>query len=221
MTLFAGLFFLGLIPIRFFIYARNYKLGEITDQTEHEWFVIPGYGQLAQYFIKKYKVLENAHTCVIAPEGLSRFYVNELQKGGSRTTDRACATWMTNENRTTDIRNYLVYLNSVYEKEIGDKKIKSITLLGFSQGRATVSRWALQNHIHFHRIILWARVFPNDMNFDDSEALKSKKIIQVHGTKDHFIIAERLRESKAINDNLTIHPEIITVMASMTLMKPL
>jgi hypothetical protein len=77
--------------------ARYSRLGEINDDTEQVWFVIHGYGQLAHYFIRKFALLENKNTCIIAPEGLSRFYVNELKEGGFRNSDRVGATWMTKE----------------------------------------------------------------------------------------------------------------------------
>ncbi|MBA4144261.1 MAG: hypothetical protein DI538_08600 [Azospira oryzae] len=187
--------------------ARYSRLGEINDDTEQVWFVIHGYGQLAHYFIRKFALLENKNTCIIAPEGLSRFYVNELKEGGFRNSDRVGATWMTKENRQMDIDNYLTYLDALYEKEIGKRKIKSITLLGFSQGAATVSRWAVNGRIHFDRLILWAGVFPTDMDFDrGKELLQAKEMIQVYGTNDPFINPERLNELESFNTKLNIRP---------------
>jgi len=197
--------------LEFSFKARYARLGEITSDTEHVWFVIHGYGQLAHYFIRKFSVLQNRNTCIIAPEGLSRFYLNELQEGGSRATDRVGASWMTKENRQMDIDNYLTYLDALYHKEIGTAKVKSITLLGFSQGAATVSRWALNGTIRFGRLILWAGVFPPDMNFDEGKnLLQSKEVIQVYGNKDPFINPERLAELETINNRLGIHPTIIS-----------
>jgi len=197
--------------LEFSFKARYAQLGEITSDTEHVWFVIHGYGQLAHYFIREFNVLQNRNTCIIAPEGLSRFYLNELQEGGSRATDRVGATWMTKENRQMDIDNYLAYLDALYHKETGMAKVKSITLLGFSQGAATVSRWALNGTIRFDRLILWAGVFPPDMNFDEGKnMLQSKEVIQVYGSKDPFINPERLAELETINKRLGIHPTIIS-----------
>ncbi len=196
--------------LEFSFKARYSKLGEINAATEHIWFVIHGYGQLAHYFIRKFSALEKRNTCIIAPEGLSRFYVNELKEGGFRNSDRVGATWMTKENRQMDIDNYISYLDAVYQKEMGGYKAKSITLLGFSQGAATVSRWAVNGHIHFDRLILWAGVFPTDMNFDKGkELLQSKEIVQIYGTNDPFINQERLNELEAFNKKLAIQPKKI------------
>src|SRR5690349_9000283 len=99
--------------ISFEFRARYFKLGEISTQTKQVWFVLHGYGQLAQYFIKKFSILQDHNICVIAPEGLSHFYLENFQAGSGRKNDRVGATWMTRENRMMDIENYVQYLNSV------------------------------------------------------------------------------------------------------------
>jgi len=196
--------------IDFSFKARYYKLGEINEQTKQVWFVLHGYGQLAQFFIRKFNILESRGVCVIAPEGLSKFYLSELQEGGFRTNDRVGATWMTKENRLTDIENYIAYLNSIYKKEI-TSPVPSISVLGFSQGAATASRWVLTNQIQFNRLILWAGAFPPDMDFAlGKNLLKSKEVIQVMGTQDPFINDERTSELFALNNKLGIEPRIIT-----------
>jgi predicted esterase len=196
--------------LNFSFKARYYKLGEINEHTKQVWFVIHGYGQLAQYFIRKFSALENQGVCVIAPEGLSRFYLSELQEGGIRGNDKVGATWMTKENRLTDIENYVTYLNEIYDKEI-PQSFKSVSVLGFSQGAATASRWVMANQIHFNRLILWAGAFPPDMNFEEGkEVLKSKEVVQVYGTNDPFINGERLAELSVLNAKLGIRPTTLT-----------
>src|SRR5688572_13234288 len=98
--------------VTFPLSARYYKSGEINPSTKHIWLVLHGYGQLAQYFLKKFKSIMSTNTIVIAPEGLSKFYLETLQPEG-RKSDRVGATWMTRENREMDIRNYIHYLNAV------------------------------------------------------------------------------------------------------------
>src|SRR5690242_15478023 len=90
--------------------ARYFKLGEINEHTTEVWFVLHGQGQLAEFFIQKFKMLEDQNICVIAPEGLSRYYLEGY-------TGRVGATWMTKENRLMDINNYIQYLNAVYQTE--------------------------------------------------------------------------------------------------------
>src|SRR5689334_7771778 len=99
--------------ITFNFKARYYKLGEINSSTKAIWFVLHGYGQLAQYFLRKFRILEKYNICVIAPEGLSRFYLENITSPSGRNSDRVGATWMTKENRLMDIEHYIQYLNTI------------------------------------------------------------------------------------------------------------
>jgi predicted esterase len=181
--------------------ARYFKLGEINKQTKQIWFVLHGYGQLAQYFIKKFAVLQERGICVIAPEGLSRFYLENFETGSGRKNDRVGATWMTRENRDMDIDNYLKYLDSIYRKEVAVDV--PVTVLGFSQGSATASRWVMNNQIKFKRLILWAGIFPPDMDFENGKnLLREKEVSMVYGSKDPFLSDDRFKEMTMIADKL-------------------
>lgn len=191
--------------------ARYFKLGSVNDQTKKVWFVLHGYGQLAEYFLRKFKVLENANTCIIAPEGLSRFYLEEVSKRSQGGSQRVGATWMTKENRQMDIDNYLNYLQSIYHTEIGERKDLEITILGFSQGAATASRWILDDKIDFSRLILWAGIFPDDMNFQKGQAiLSSKKVHLVYGENDPFLNDDRLVLMKSLTERLHVNATVHT-----------
>ena len=88
--------------------ARYHQLGELSAMTRRVWFVAHGYGQLAAYFIRHFAPLTAAdpHLVVVAPEGLSRFYLNG-------TGGRVGATWMTKEDRLAEIEDYVAYLNQL------------------------------------------------------------------------------------------------------------
>ncbi len=191
--------------------ARYYKLGEINKDTRQIWFVLHGYGQLAQYFLKKFNSLESKNICVIAPEGLSRFYLEDVNSRSMGGSNRVGATWMTKEDRLTDIENYVTYLNSIYQSEIdGLKSIPPVTLLGFSQGVATLARWALHGSVQFQRMILWAGILPPDMDFElGKDKVRGKEVIQIYGKQDPFINQDRLEEMKNLCDQLEIIPQII------------
>ncbi len=188
--------------IQFNYKARYYKLGELTADTKQIWWVLHGYGQLAQFFIQKFKALSEQGICVIAPEGLSRFYL--AGNGG-----RVGASWMTRENRQMDIENYISYLDAILKIENPPAHIPT-TLFGFSQGAATAARWAMNGKINFDRLILWAGLFPPDMDFEKGAVLlKSKKIIEVLGKQDQFITKEKVEEMMQLNQKLKINPTII------------
>jgi predicted esterase len=195
--------------IEFNFKARYHKLGDVSTNTKQIWFVLHGYGQLAQYFLRKFAVLEQHNICVIAPEGLSRFYLENFEAGKGRKSNRVGASWMTRENREMDIQNYISYLNSVHQKEIGSVNIP-ITIVGFSQGSATASRWALQENLRYNRLILWAGVFPPDMNFETGKhVLQKKEVLMVYGKQDPFLTDDRFTEMKVITDKLGAHIGIV------------
>lgn len=183
--------------------ARYYKSGEINSKTKQIWFVLHGYGQLARFFLKKFSVLSDHNICVIAPEGLSKFYIENFEPGIGRQNDKVGATWMTKENRLSDIDNYIQYLNSIYDHEVQDRKLP-VTVLGFSQGSATASRWVLNGHIKFERLILWAGLFPTDMNFENGkDILKGKKVLLIYGNKDPFLSDGSFAEMNLTSDKLS------------------
>lgn len=194
--------------ISFEFKARYYKLGSLNAQTKQVWLVLHGYGQLAQYFIKKFQKLTDHNICVIALEGLSKYYLSEFTEQG-RKNNRVGALWMTSENRLMDIENYISYLTTVYNHELSGFNVP-VTLLGFSQGCATVCRWAASGKINFEKLILWAGLFPPDMNFEtDKAAFASRKTIMVVGNQDPFVNAERMKEFDMLAHKLGITPEKI------------
>lgn len=190
--------------------ARYYTQGEIKASTKKIWFVLHGYGQLAKFFIKKFNVLSHAGIYVIAPEGLSKFYLEDVTSRARSGNNRVGATWMTRENRMADIENYITYLNTVYKNEVPESFPGEITILGFSQGAATATRWAIEGNIIFHQLILWAGVLPPDMNFAKAqEILTDKKLIEVFGKSDPYLNEERLKEVTSLHARLNINPQLI------------
>ncbi|MBX2942104.1 MAG: alpha/beta hydrolase [Cyclobacteriaceae bacterium] len=191
--------------------ARYYTLGELTKDTKQVWFVLHGYGQLAKYFIKKFETLEHKGVYVIAPEGLSHFYLEDIPTRVSSGSNRVGATWMTRENREMDIQNYISYLQSIYDLELNQIDKPSVSIFGFSQGGATATRWALSGKPHFNKFILWAGVFPPDMNFESGKKiLKGKKVITVYGDNDPFVTPERMKEMEYLSSKIELTPKKIT-----------
>ncbi len=116
---------------------------------------------------------------------------------------------MTRENREMDIENYITYLNALHKKEMAGLKIP-VAILGFSQGAATATRWALKGNLNFERLILWAGIFPPDMDFAAGHrVLQSKKVIVVFGKEDPFLTPERMKEMKTLSEKLGIDPQMI------------
>ncbi len=164
--------------------ARYWTLGD--PNSEKIIYVLHGYGQLAEYFIKNFEPLVDLGFYIIAPEGTQRFYLNG-------TSGRVGASWMTKELREIDIEENNNYLESLHLEISKINSYKSIHLLGFSQGGATASRWKFTSKINFSHFILWACVFPDDVkiDFEEKTEFKSKKTFVV-GQKDEYFNSENL-----------------------------
>ena len=168
--------------------ARYYTIGELTDRTENIWFCLHGFGQLAQYFGRKFSGLDDGKTLVVVPEGLSRLYLHGEYK-------RIGASWLTREDKHHEISDFLAYLDSLYDLVLAgrDPATFHITLLGFSQGAATACRWLNNDHIRTDRLILWAGFFPNGLTdvIDPAKlAPATGKPVDTHyvyGRRDEYI----------------------------------
>lgn len=165
--------------------ARYFTSNNELDSVEEVVYVLHGYGQLAYYFLRKFKSLFNDRTLFVAPEAPYRYYLNH-------NSGRVGATWMTREDRLTDISNYVNYLESLHDEIKKKYNPRKITVLGFSQGAATASRWVAQGSILPNRFILWASVFPPDMDYSfDIPKFNRSEVTLVCGTKDEFIDDEK------------------------------
>ncbi|HSI76892.1 MAG TPA: hypothetical protein VK957_13400, partial [Lunatimonas sp.] len=89
---------------------QNYFLTSHTPiGSEKEiWLILHGYGQLAEYFLRKFRRFFDPSLLFVAPEGINRSY----REGFS---GRVGANWMTKHQRETDITNGMNYLNAVME----------------------------------------------------------------------------------------------------------
>lgn len=164
--------------------ARFYTLGTLSPATRRIWFVLHGYGQLAQYFIRRFDVIVDEETVVVAPEGLSRLYTD--QQAG-----KVGASWLTREDRDNEVIDYVAYLDQVLALVLGNRSLDrlDVTLLGFSQGASTVCRWLdKSDHIRADRLLLWAGYFPNGL----SDVLRPVTIADlsvayVYGDQDEYL----------------------------------
>ena len=192
--------------------ARFYTLGTASEKVQDLWIVCHGYGQLARYFLRHFQVLNNGKTVVVAPEALSRFYLDGF-------SGRVGATWMTKEDRLSEIKDQASYLNLLLHEQL--KQLPDnvrVTVLGFSQGGATVSRWLATENVPVHRIILWAASFPEDIDFTTGQAaFANLPVAMAYGTQDGFITPEALAKKQNLMSQLGIKPHIYTFEGGHTI----
>ena len=180
--------------------ARYFTLGNSSGVAE-VWFACHGYGQLASRFLEKLRVLDDGRRYLVAPEGLSRFYMSE-----SPTERRVGASWMTRDDRLAEIDDYVRYLDAVYAEVFGslDRARVTVHVLGYSQGASTVSRWVAMGKAKIDRLTLWGGKFPPDLDLTLDTVvnrLRAARMSLVYGRSDEYItpkvvsgILERLRQ---------------------------
>ena len=154
------------------------------------WIVLHGYGHLPNFFVRHFHCLCPKNNYVIVPEGIHRFYLNG-------TSGRVGASWMTKESRSDDISDNLNFLNAIYQKEVESYHFSERILLGFSQGGATASRWHENGNYHAHKFILWASVFPPDLDFSSQKTpFQKSKNYFVIGDSDEYFNESTIKELK-------------------------
>ncbi|WP_439483103.1 alpha/beta hydrolase [Cyclobacterium plantarum] len=152
------------------------------------WLVFHGYGQLGNFFLRKFSALFHPTTLIAAPEGLNRFYL----KGFS---GRVGANWMTKHERENDMANANSYLNALM-KNLRQQLplLQSIHVLGFSQGAATMSRWICQAGLDLDKVVFWGGAPAHDLDPNLlQKTLANCRVIAALGEEDPFLKTENFQ----------------------------
>ncbi len=168
--------------------ARYYTSGELSENTKEIWIVLHGWAQLAYAFIKDFEALQNPNRFFIAPEALNRFYLKIGQP-------EVGTTWMTTENRILEINDYVNYLDVLYNELLRDKITTEtkVTVLGFSQGATTLSRWLAETNNRIDRVVFYAGEPAIELqNEQGAKAFSRAENYYFIGTRDHIFTQERL-----------------------------
>lgn len=172
--------------------ARYFLIGKPSEKIKSVLIVLHGYGQLAEDFIKYFEPIKNETVLIIAPEALNRFYIKGF--GG-----KVGSTWMTKEDRKNEIKDYVNYLDAVYDDVIrfGLLSKTKITVLGFSQGTVTACRWLSKSKSKADRLILWGGGIPPEVDLElSNELFNSLQLTIVVGDKDEFISQEQIEKEE-------------------------
>ena len=163
--------------------AHYALLGQSDSPPEDCWFVCHGYGQLAHRFLRRFEPASRPGRLIVAPEGLSRFYVDG-------TNGTVGASWMTREGRDAEIEDHLRYLDALTGLLLPDSDGEQPNLvLGFSQGCATASRWAARGLARPATLVLWGELPAYDLTDADYHKLGSQgtRVRLVVGRQDPYL----------------------------------
>jgi predicted esterase len=169
--------------------ARFYTIGSASERVNRLWICLHGYGELAYYFGRKFRELEADSRLIVIPEGLNRFYLEG-------TEGRVGASWMTKEERLSDIEDQFRFLEKLaHELKPRLAADCKIHVFGFSQGVATALRWIDKSALPFSSLICWAGSFPLDIDYKLQAAKFSS--INFHacfGDDDEYISTENAQK---------------------------
>jgi predicted esterase len=160
--------------------ARVAYLGAPGQEIADCWIVLHGYRMLANRFLYRFREMEDEQTLIVAPEGLSRFYLRGHKLVG--------ASWMTKEDRLHEIEDQWRYLNLVQET-LAQQLPRTVRwhLLGFSQGLATVWRWVKNGRPRVNSLTLWTGKIPEETSPELETVLSQLPLCYVYGSNDEFI----------------------------------
>ncbi|MFD2202397.1 alpha/beta hydrolase [Shivajiella indica] len=160
---------------------------DITYRENEMLFVLHGYGQLSEFFLKKLSPLFSEERLIVAPEATNYHYLQGF-------SGRVGANWMTKHERESAISNNNNYLNAILELLLSNyKSFPILKVLGFSQGAATATRWVSQLKVPIETLILWGGGFAHDLE-PEKASLKLKKTncFIATGDRDEFITEESM-----------------------------
>lgn len=167
-------------------WGHYYSLGR--PEAAELWIVLHGYGQLAERFLRHFRELAGDDRRVVAPEGLSRFYLDEEY-------EKIGASWITRADREDEVADQLDWLDAV-AKEV-DAASRKLTLLGFSQGAPTAGRWLLRRKVAARRLICWGAGLPHDVDLSEARAVFDHVQLDfVLGDQDQFLTPDRVARER-------------------------
>lgn len=156
-------------------HARVFSFGAINT-AEEVWLLFHGYGQNIPEFFEPFKAFSAEKTFVV-PEGLSRFY----QKG---IFGKVGASWMTSEERESEIQDQFTFLNKVYKEY--NLENKKLNVFAFSQGAPTAARWIEAFNINTNRLIFWSGNIPEEIAKDENNWINKQSPEFYIGKQDQF-----------------------------------
>lgn len=169
--------------------ARYHTLGPTHGFPRELWFVCHGYGQLSSSFVSQFAPIDDGSRLIVAPEALSRFYLDPIPVRRAQKTPRVGATWMTREYRDAEIADYVAYLDRLAE-EVRHHLAGAaprIVVLGFSQGAATACRWLAATELRADQLVLWGGLVPPELDVSAwAERLQGATITLVAGDSDEY-----------------------------------
>ena len=189
--------------------ARYAMIGEPGAHIRDVWIVCHGHAQLAKKFIERFRVIEARDRLIVAPEALNRYYLDGGFRGAS---SRVGATWMTTEDRESEISDYVFYLDALHAEifRVVPRDKCKLRVLGFSQGVATAARWVAAGNANPDEVILWAGSLPTELTAEGAAHCNGggRPLLIVGGEQDEYITSKVMKDQLATLEALGVTVEV-------------
>lgn len=143
--------------------ARYISLGEPGAGIQHVWFCLHGREQSLHEFARQLVNLDTPERLLILPEGLSRYASPALET--TPETPATVASWFAPDSVQTDLQDLTSYLDELAAEVLAACPPHTpVTVLGYGHGAAAACQWLAHGRTSYDRLILYASVFPAEVN---------------------------------------------------------
>lgn len=166
--------------------ARYYTIEPGEAGAREVWFVLHGYGQLAERFLRPFEALDDGTRLFVAPEALARFYLHPDPPPTG--VGHVGASWMTREDRLSEIADNVAYLDALARHVFRQVERARVLLrvVGFSQGAFAAARWAAQGTTAVDQLVLWGGSLPPELDLKATPTLGRLPVLIVWGEGDQY-----------------------------------
>ncbi|TGE09448.1 hypothetical protein [Hymenobacter fodinae] len=166
--------------------ARYISLGEPGSGTQHIWFCLHGREQSLQDFASQLVNLDTPERLLVLPEGLSRYALPAL--GTTPEIAATVANWFAPDSIDADLPDVTTYLDSLAAQVLAACPPNTpVTVLGYGHGAAAACRWLAAGNIPYDRLVLYASIFPAELNRRATlAALPKRPVTVITTTTDSF-----------------------------------
>ncbi|WP_310390879.1 hypothetical protein [Hymenobacter sp.] len=141
--------------------AHFYSLGEPGPAIAHLWVCLHGHDQAVADLAAQLVNLDTPERLLVLPEALSR-------RADPATSDRptdALGVWFAPHSVDADLADLTTYLDGLTDHIRARCPAGTpVTVLGYGHGAAAAVGWLAENHLVFERLILYAAVFPPEID---------------------------------------------------------
>ncbi|MBO0360327.1 hypothetical protein J0X19_20370 [Hymenobacter sp. BT186] len=165
--------------------ARYYSLGEPGPTIRHVWFCLHSHNESVDGFATQLRPLDTPERLLILPEGLARF---DQPEGFTAEAGSPLAAWFASDATAYDLPDVAQYLEALSAQVLAAcPPHTTITVLGHGHGAAAACRWLANSRLRYDRLVLYAAVFPPEINRQATLAgLPKRPVVVVATTADVY-----------------------------------